>query len=378
MAKAIGFWSYVRADDEADLGRISRLAKDVVDQYEMHSGDTIELFVDVENIKLGEDWRDKIQKSLSTAVFFIPVITPRYFLSSACVSELREFSRGAKRLGVDELIIPLIYVEVPDFDNENSDNEMIKLVKSFQYKDWRDLRYADVNSEEYRRGVSELALRLVESNRKLETVTSTKSAYLEGSKDDDVIIDESPGLIDVFSSAFESLEKVPETLSLITNEIEDIGHIMEEATADINRLDEQGKGYRNVLAIATRTANRLREPTDIIYSNSNMFATQIQAVDKYIQYIINDALENSDKDNDNKQSYCELFASIRNLADVSSSSIENVKEMVSAIENLEKLSRVFRPVGRQLRKALLIIIESTEVSKEWLEFIDLIEIDCNS
>jgi hypothetical protein len=378
MAKAIGFWSYVRADDEADLGRIARLAKDVVAQYEMISGDTIELFVDVDDIKLGENWRNKIQKSLSTAVFFIPVITPRYFLSSACVSELRKFSRGAKRLGVDELIIPLIYVAVQEIDNENSDNEMIKLVKSFQYKDWRDLRYADVNSEEYRRGVSELALRLVESNRKLERVTSTKSAYLEGSKDDDELNDDSPGLIDVLSDAIVSLDKVPETLALITNEIVEIGHIMEEATVDIHRLDDHGKGYRNILAIATGTANRLSEPTEIIYSNSNIYATQIRAVDEYFQFLINNASETIEKDPDNKQSYCELFASIRHMTNVSSSSIENVNEMVSAIEDLEKLSRVFRPVGRQLRKALIIIIESTEISKEWLELVDHAEIDCNN
>jgi hypothetical protein len=41
VADLKGFWSYVHADDDADGGRVSRLAQDVVEQFEMLTGETI-------------------------------------------------------------------------------------------------------------------------------------------------------------------------------------------------------------------------------------------------------------------------------------------------------------------------------------------------
>lgn len=46
MAELAGFWSYVHADDDADGGRVARLARDVVEQYEMLIGEKIGLFLD--------------------------------------------------------------------------------------------------------------------------------------------------------------------------------------------------------------------------------------------------------------------------------------------------------------------------------------------
>lgn len=39
-----GFWSYVHLDDKAEHGRITLLAKDLCEQYEMISGNSIQLF----------------------------------------------------------------------------------------------------------------------------------------------------------------------------------------------------------------------------------------------------------------------------------------------------------------------------------------------
>jgi len=50
-----GFWSYVHADDDADGGRVSRLAHDVAAQFEMLTGEKIDLFLDRDDIEWGED-----------------------------------------------------------------------------------------------------------------------------------------------------------------------------------------------------------------------------------------------------------------------------------------------------------------------------------
>jgi len=50
VAELKGFWSYVHADDAADGGRVSLLARDVAAQFEMLTGEKIDLFLDRDNV----------------------------------------------------------------------------------------------------------------------------------------------------------------------------------------------------------------------------------------------------------------------------------------------------------------------------------------
>ncbi len=159
-------WSYVHDDDNADNERISRLARDVSSQYEMLTGEELNVFLDKDAIEWGEEWRDRIDKSLISVPLFIPVLTPRYFQSSECRRELQFFAHNATELGEKELVLPLLYVDVPSLHEEAPSDDLIALIKTFQWEDWRDLRFTEVDSEKYRRGVDKLATRLVEANRK--------------------------------------------------------------------------------------------------------------------------------------------------------------------------------------------------------------------
>ena len=93
-----GFWSYVHKDDEADSNRISRLAYDVVEEYKMLTGETIELFLDKDGIGWGNEWRKQIDDHLESVEFFIPVMTPRYFKSPECRLELNQFLQSARKI----------------------------------------------------------------------------------------------------------------------------------------------------------------------------------------------------------------------------------------------------------------------------------------
>ena len=56
--------------------------------------------------------------------------------------------------------------------------------------------------------------------------------------------------------------------------------------------------------------------------------------------------------------------------------IESINKMISNIEPFEQLSRDLRPVMRRLKQGLIIMIESSEVSKDWVELIDETGIIC--
>ncbi len=370
-----GFWSYVHADDQSDGERISRLARDVVDQFQMLTGETISLFLDKDALSWGDDWRNKIDSSLSSVAFFIPVMTPRYFMRPECRRELQFFARRASELGMKELILPLHYVDVLALRDDTTDDDLVKLVRTFQWEDWRDLRFSDTSSEGYRRGVARLATRLVEANKQAEKATSAIVAKIEDSLEEGV--DDTPGRMDLLASSEEMLFKLPETLNTLTEDIKLIGEIMRESTNDIEQGTKHGKGFSARLIVTRQAATRLSEPTERIWSQSNIYASQIHDVDAGFRIIFEQAPTEIKDSPENKIHFCKFFETVRTMSNASEGAIESFQKMLMASEPLEKMSRDLRPVLRRLKQGLTNLIESTSVSREWIRLIEESSIDCN-
>ena len=278
-----GFWSYVHSDDEDDQGRISQLAKDVVAQYQMRTGETIELFLDKDAIEWGEEWPQKIDDNLASVAFFIPVITPRYFMSSACRRELRAFARRAERPGLEGLLLPLYYVDVPSLEDESVEDDLIRMVRKFQWQDWRELRWKDTTSEEYRRGVDAIVTRLIEANKRAEEVSIAEAAAgVEGEEGDDAL-----GTIDRIAQAEEAWPPLNATIIEIGGWLASIGTLLETAYSDTNPAEGGVRGgFVHQRSVARRLATELSGPTDRISTLSNQFASHLHDVDDGFRAII--------------------------------------------------------------------------------------------
>jgi hypothetical protein len=163
---AIGFWSYAHEDDMLDDGNILQLIHLIMEEYNLLSGEPLNLFVDRNDIAWGQQWRERIDTSLAETTFFIPIITPRYFTRPECRRELLEFAAKAKMLGVEELLLPILYIEMRDLSTENLD-EAIALVARTQHVDWHANRLLDSRSWEYRTAVNALAQRLFDIARRV-------------------------------------------------------------------------------------------------------------------------------------------------------------------------------------------------------------------
>jgi uncharacterized coiled-coil DUF342 family protein len=370
-----GFWSYVHADDESDDGRIARLAKDVVAESEMLTGEKIDLFLDKDAISWGEDWRNKIDDSLASIAFFIPVITPRYFMSAECRRELRYFASRAKNLGVEELVLPLLYVDVPSLHEDTPSDDLVALVKPFQWENWLELRFADVDSGEYRRGVARLARRLVEANKQAEEVNLVAAAReLEPSREDE---DDAPGVLDQLAAAEETLPEWQMTLEAISREITEIGQIAQEAAEDIQRGGDQGMGFAARLTNARKLSKRMHEPSERVWSLGNEFASQLHRVDTGFRTMINQAASEVRENLQSRSDICDFFNSIREMSAASDEAMEEIQNMINEISPIEGMSRDLRNPLRRLRQGLTLIIEAREVTDEWVELIEGTGIDCD-
>ena len=369
-----GFWSYVHKDDETDGGRISQLARDVVAQYEMITGDKIELFLDKDGLEWGDKWRDIIDTNLVSVAFFIPVMTPRYFKSAECRTELNQFVRHASKLGLKDLLLPLYYLDVPSIEMENEKDDLILKISEFHRQDWRGLRFKDVSSESYRRGVSDMAQRLVRANKRAETDNVDELAPdMEGETDED---GDMPGTIDRLAKMEVALPKLNETVNEIAKQITIVGNVVNEGASDINQVSTRRGEFARRVKIVRQVATQLNIPTDKISMLTNQYASQLHDVDEGIRIIIEQAPAEIEENSANKDGFCQFFESVEVLSEASHKSFNDIQSMIDTAAPIEKMSRDLRPVIRRLRQALTIMVESRSVSSNWKDLIETADVDC--
>jgi hypothetical protein len=366
------FWSYVHADDGAEGGRIADLARDVAAQFEMSTGESLKLFVDKDAIRWGDDWRAHIDDSLASVAFFVAILTPRYFMSAECRRELQFFARQARNLGVQDLVLPILYVDVVSMHDPSPEDELIAMARTFQWEDWRELRFAERASEAYRRGVARLATRLVEANRQAERQIDPVQLLPPATGQED----EGPGVIDRLAATEDALSKLPESLILISQAIVQIGQLMSEATTEIDQSDKHKKGFAGRLLIAKRLARQLDGPVEVIWSNAMDFTSRLHQVDDGFRLVIEQAPATAGENEDSRRSVCDFFALVRGFSVAARDSLASVQHMASETARVEGMARDLRPTMRRLREGLTLLVEAQEVIDEWVHLIEKVDIDC--
>jgi hypothetical protein len=159
-AEAQAFFSYTHFDDKHDQKQLSKLRERLAGEVRTQTGQPFEIFQDRISIRWGQQWEQRIDQTLEDEVtFLIPILTPSYFSSEACQKELELFLKRESRLGRNDLILPILYVDCAML-NDKSKREKDTLVQEIaarQYADWRDLRFSPLNSQAVRKLLADLA-----------------------------------------------------------------------------------------------------------------------------------------------------------------------------------------------------------------------------
>ena len=156
------FMSYVRFDDEHNNGRLTEFRKNLSAEVKAQTGNEFPIFQDRDAIEWGQNWKQRIERSINEVTFLIPVITPSFFRSSACRKELELFLEREKSLGRNDLILPLCYIDTPLLSNQSKQvtDPLAEIVASRQYADWRDLRFEPFSSPIVGRTLAQLAIQI--------------------------------------------------------------------------------------------------------------------------------------------------------------------------------------------------------------------------
>jgi hypothetical protein len=200
MKKAAGnpiaFMSYTRFDDKYLGEALTRFREELSDTIRFLNGREIEIFQDVEGIKLGQNIQQQITASLNETLLLIPILTPSYFNSPWCREELELFLNRERQLGRNDLIISIYYQEVrelseamkhPDVRGPINDS-LIREIAPRLASDWRSLQKQDLKASAVQDELKLIAQRIIDVVQELQsqpTVQPSVSPAVSGTFNDD-------------------------------------------------------------------------------------------------------------------------------------------------------------------------------------------------
>lgn len=267
-----GFFSYAHGDDA--YGRLRMLKDDLVTEYKQLTGDELELFFDRDGLQWGDRWEANITKGIDSSSFFIPILSPLYFKSYNCETELRQFLGKVERESAAELLLPIYFVGL-DHADFAVESELVKKVFEFQYEDWRGIRFAERDSERYRAAVGRLACRLAHANRDIQERSEHQKKDEANPSPDDTRCQTESGLEEVFSGEeceddgflIESTQKLTELSEKFVPHVNSFNKKMSEIDSLVrgytDRMNVEGpKGPKAMTALLARLSAELDPVAD--------------------------------------------------------------------------------------------------------------------
>lgn len=168
--QAAAFLSYVHSDDK--YGHITKLRELLGDEARMAIGAEFDIFQDRKDIGWGQNWKQRLEASLDSVIFLIPVVTPSFFNSEHCRGELQRFLEREKSLGRNDLIFPVYYIDTPLFNEDElrAADELAQALASRQYADWRELRFEPFTNPQVGKTLERLARQIRDALPHVRTV----------------------------------------------------------------------------------------------------------------------------------------------------------------------------------------------------------------
>lgn len=359
---AAGFWSYVRDDDKSDGGRIVSLAARLQAEFRLQTSDTLTLFVDRNSLEWGDQWRLRIAEAIAGTTFFIPIITPSYFKSRACRDELFQFRREAARLGLEQLLMPVYWVTVPDLENSpnESADEAIQLVDEFQRVDLREVRLEDETSSAFRKAVSRLAQELASRAVKV-TSTVEDAATLSDATVDLALLDEpgEAGTLDKLAASEAALSQMSVVMEEIGEQIKAVNAIVSTAAA---QLAEQ-TNMKARLILTERMARALDPPTKRLQELGLQYATELAHADPGVHTLLD--MVASGQTADSRATVLEYLAGLSGLREAAEDPLSQLEELIASTNEAAKFSRSLRAPLARMQTGLRSVFDGKGIIDEW-------------
>lgn len=407
--QAAGFWSYTREDNRQDGQRIVQLADRIKNEYSLLTGGgELQLFLD-RDMEWGAAWRERIESALVGATFLIPIVTPRFFTSAECRKEVIRFRSAARNAGLDELLLPVYYVTVPELEtSEDPSDEVMAFVKSRNWVDWRSLRLTEPDSAEFRRVVNTLAERLAtETERFSETEPRPRppvpaaspgrpsgqepppppapppSETVDRPPEDvpgqdsppvepplppveppgmEAPEDESPlGELEELARGEQAAERMGGYVETLAQETQRVAELAQKADREVQAKDARGAGFAGRVSTLNNLAKQLTPHADRIQTVGQEYASALVEMDPFVLRLFR-AIEEGEADPEDAEMF---FQAMRELASEAVPAIDALRGLTRRLDEAATLSRSMRPPVKRMKAGLQGVIDGESVLREW-------------
>ncbi|GBE23066.1 MAG TPA: toll/interleukin-1 receptor domain-containing protein [Actinobacteria bacterium] len=359
MDEHAAFFSYSHFDDRHDGDYLSRLRMRLADEVQMQTGIEFRIFQDREDILIGYRWRELIDDQLDSTTFLIVVLTPSFFKSDECRKEVNRFREREEVLGVEDLIIPIYYVDAAEMDSAFGGDDLAADLRERQYADWRELRFEELDSKIVRKELAALARQIAERLRR-PIVTKASAVPLTSVEVDKR---DTPGAIELLAEMEEAFPIMVGAIQDLGEEVNAMGSLATEATADIRRSANRPNPSRGKLAAIQRYAQRLSGPADRIETIAAEYRDQLNRVDSGIDGML--ALIRVSDDEEDLQAAEELHKTLGELSRASTSGLGSIETLVGTMDTTQEFSSSLRPVFGTIRTALIGVVDTLPTIQSW-------------
>jgi hypothetical protein len=359
-----GFWSYAHRDNDRDGGRVLRLAHVLQDEFALLTGSQLDVFMNRDSLKWRDEWRLRIENALATTTFFIPVITPLYFKSEECRKELLHFVGQARSVGAEELVFPLLYIDVPVLHADEPGDEAIAVVRARQWQDCLDLRLLAESDPGFRQRLSDLARRLIEINESLPAASEAR--YRPDSGDAGAIIDGSsaePGCMELFAEAEDAMPRWIEAIAKLPEIIERLGALADEYGGKLNASEATGQSFAVQLRITRQFAEALGDQADVLLRLGQEYSASVVALDPAVLSLARIVEDNPEEATPEEIHGFVLL--VRELAAQAREATGQLGMLVQAFDQARKMTRQLGPPIEKLKQGVRQLIDPQAVFDEW-------------
>ena len=383
---AVGFLSYSHLDDEADGGRIRRLATKIQAEYRVLTGEELKIFVDRNDLKWGQKWRERVDGALQSTTFFIPVLSPSYFASDECRREFLNFYNTTRALGVSRYLLAIRYAPVDDLVERSADKAKA-IAAETQYKPWEHLRLEDEDSAVHRVAINDLAEELRTLMRAVEAQPARTATGPEVSRDthldheatdssstnlddDDDPYGDAPSAVELVAELPVRASAWTETLDHFREANEEFNSRLTAGSADLDAANLGKNPFAAKIIVLRRVAEELEKPSRKMEEVGEEYMRTLLELDPSFRALAEIAHAQVNPSGHDRETLGQAQASVRSMVEAGREATASVRSAIKSGRGLARVSRDLRPVLRRYETASQNVIDGQAVIEEWTRLMD--------
>ncbi|MFE1084535.1 toll/interleukin-1 receptor domain-containing protein [Brevibacterium sediminis] len=372
------FFSYVRADDKS-FSIVAPLKENLKQLIKALSGRPADIFIDRDDIGLGEDWGNAITTAVQQAYFFIPIYTGSYPQSDACREEFLKFRETAAQRNADKLIIPIVWFGVDTLLPEGED-DISDYIRAHQAASFEQAWIQGIDSAPYKENVLKIARRILEVAPEIDSALARAEQLEAGSLgaardaavgapeyrpsgdalNSDDLEDEEGGIIEL-SQNFEA------EIAVVTESANTLGEALSNFSNVPEPPSDNNSSANTISKYLIRVASAMQEPAQTIEKQGQRLFYATQNSDSLLRRIIR-LTENSESPEMISTLHASLATGVASLSETQEVAGQ-LDELLGSMKTPEALSASVRRAIKPARQGIVAVQDAVRLIGEWPDLV---------